>query len=234
MPENSHSGIRIFLNTPRPTPAQVASFRHVPIGNICDAMDHLGAMNHRIKPLDSSSKMCGPALTVRVRPGDNLMVWKGVEIAQPGDVLVIATYGYETTSTLGELVVMAARAKGLAGIVCDGMGRDAVGIRSTGLPVFTAGLVPSAPGRDGPGEVGAPVTCGGAVVQSGDLIVGDEEGVVVIPRIDLDAVTESLALVEKFEAKLLADIQAGKLIPEWVDEIIAAKGYEVVELAEIP
>src|SRR4051794_25446656 len=81
MPESSYSGIRIFLNTPRPTPAQVASFRDVPIGNICDAMDHLGAMNHRIKPLDPSSKMCGPALTVRVRPGDNLMVWKGVEIA---------------------------------------------------------------------------------------------------------------------------------------------------------
>jgi regulator of RNase E activity RraA len=222
-------GFRIYLNTPRPAPEIVAAFRDVPAGNVCDAMDRLGAMDQRIKPLALDWHLSGPALTVRTRPGDNLMVWKALDVAQPGDVLVIATYGYATTSTLGELVVMTAKALGLAGIVCDGMCRDAGGIRATGLPTFVAGSVPSSPGKDGPGEIGGPVACAGAVVRSGDIIVGDEDGVVVVPMADAPAVIERLEAITKKEARMAANIQAGRLIPDWVDQVLKEKGVEIIE-----
>jgi len=220
---------RIYLHTPRPAEDVLVRFRDVPSGNVCDAMDRLGAMDHRIKPLSPDVHLCGPAVTVRTRPGDNLMVWKALDIARPGDVLVIGTYEYPTTSTFGELVVLAAQAKGLAGIVCDGMCRDAGGIRATRLPVFTAGLVPSSPGKDGPGEIGAAIVCGGVVVQSGDIVVGDEDGVVVVPLADAAEVAARLPAIRQKEEKMLASIRSGQLIPDWVDAALASKGCETIE-----
>jgi regulator of RNase E activity RraA len=229
MPQNHTIGFRIYTHTSRPNPEILASFRNIPSGNICDAMDRLGAMNHQIKPLSPNVHLSGPALTVRTRPGDNLMIWKAVDVAEPGDVLVIATYEYSTTSTFGELVVLAAKAKGLAGIVCDGMCRDASGIRATGLPVFVAGTVPSSPGKDGPGEIGGAVACGGAVVHSGDIVIGDEDGVVVVPLVDSPGVVDKLVAIREKEEMMLARIQSGQLIPAWVEEILANKGCEIIE-----
>lgn len=226
-------GFRITLNTPRPQAEIVAGFRDVPAGNVCDAMDRLGAMDYRIKPLAPESHLSGPALTVRTRPGDNLMVWKALDVARPGDVLVIATYGYTTASTFGELVVMTAKAKGLAGIVCDGMCRDVAGIRATGLPTFVAGSVPSSPGKDGPGEIGGPVSCAGAVVCPGDILVGDEDGVVVVPLVDAPAVLQRLKGIQEKEAHMLANLQAGRLIPEWVDQVLQDKGCEIKDFRDL-
>jgi regulator of RNase E activity RraA len=192
-------------------------------------MDRLSAMDYRIKPVGPNSQLCGPALTVRTRPGDNLMVWKALDVAQPGDVLVIATYGFQTTSTFGEFVVLTAKARGLAGIVCDGMCRDVAGIRATGLPTFALGSVPSSPGKDGPGEIGGPVVCGGLPVHAGDLMVGDEDGVVVVPLTDTPAVLERLAAVRAKEAQMLAQIEAGELTPAWVEEALESKGCAIVE-----
>jgi 4-hydroxy-4-methyl-2-oxoglutarate aldolase len=230
MAGTSTIGFRIMLNTPRPSVELIAPFRAAPAGNVCDAMDRLGAMDYRIKPLDPSSRLCGPALTVRARPGDNLMVWKAVDVAQPGDVLVIATYGFTTTSTFGENVVKAARTKGVAGIVCDGLCRDATGIRATGVPTFVRGAVPSSPGKDGPGEIGGPVSCGGVAVQPGDLVVGDEDGVVVVPLADIAAVGERLIAIEAKEAKMAADLAAGMTMPSWVDAVLNDKGCETIDL----
>jgi regulator of RNase E activity RraA len=222
-------GFRIVLNTPRPAADQIAPFRGAPAGNVCDAMDRLGAMDYRIQSLDPTSRLCGPALTVRTRPGDNLMVWKAVDVAQPGDVLVIATYGFATTSTFGENVVKAAKARGLAGIVCDGLCRDASGIRATGLPTFALGRVPSSPSKDGPGEIGGAVSCGGIAVQPGDLVVGDEDGVVVVPLAELAAVGERLSAIAAKEARLAEDLAAGRLVPEWLDAVLREKGCETID-----
>jgi 4-hydroxy-4-methyl-2-oxoglutarate aldolase len=221
---------RIFVGTLRPPAELIAPFRGTPAGNVCDAMDRLGAMDYRIKPLAPSLHLCGPALTVRTRPGDNLLVWKAVDIAQPGDVLVIATYEHSTVSTFGENVVKAAKTKGIAGIVCDGLCRDISGIRATGLPTFAIGSVPSSPGKDGPGEIGGAVSCGGIAVHSGDLIVGDEDGIVVVPYGDLATVGARLAAIAAKEARMEADLAAGMILPSWVDTVLEERGCEVVDL----
>jgi len=226
------SGFRIYTNTPRPSPEEIDAFAGAPTGNVCDAMDRLGAMDGSIKPVDPASRLCGPALTVRTRPGDNLMVWKSLEVAEPGDVLVIATYNFTTTSTLGENVVKVARARGLGGIVTDGMCRDASGIRATGHPTFCAGFIPSSPSKDGPGEIGAPVSCGGITVHSGDLVIGDEDGVVVVPRSDLRTVAQRLQSIEQKEAAMQQAIDAGRFIPAWVDETLAAKGCVTIDFRQ--
>ena len=222
-------GFRIILNTPRPPVELIAPFLEAPTGNVCDAMDRLGAMSYSIKPLDPASRLCGPALTVRARPGDNLMVWKAVDLALPGDVLVIATYGFTTTSTFGENVVKAAKTKGVAGIVCDGLCRDATGIRATGIPTFVVGTVPSSPGKDGPGEIGGPISCGGVAVQPGDLVVGDEDGVVIVPMADLAAVGERLVAIAIKEERTAAELAAGMTLPGWVDATLSEKGCETID-----
>ncbi len=160
------------------------------------------------------------------------MVWKAVDVAQPGDVLVIATYGHTVTSTFGEFVVKAAKAKGVAGIVCDGMCRDLSGIRATGLPTFVLGASPAAPGKDGPGEIGGRVSCGGVVVEAGDIVVGDEDGVVVVPLADGRAVALALAAVRQKEASMQANLDAGQLIPGWVDKRLAELGCELLPKKE--
>jgi regulator of RNase E activity RraA len=221
-------GFRIYTNTPRPDEAQINAFQGVPTGNIADAMDRMGAMDYQIKPVSNSTTLCGPALTVRTRPGDNLMVWKAIEVATPGDVLVIATYEYPTASTFGEFVVMAAKARGVVGIVSDGMCRDISGIRATNLPVFAAGTVPSSPQKDGPGEIGGPVSCGGLVVHPGDMVVGDEDGVVVVPLADIQAVLGNLKVVREKEAHMRAMLEKGFWIPEGINEILSRKECEVM------
>ena len=232
MPGTSLTGFRIHQSTPRPGEALLQAFRNIPTGQVCDAMDRLGALDWRIKPLSPESALCGPALTVRTRPGDNLMVWKAVDVAQPGDVLVIATYGHTVTSTFGEFVVKAARAKGVAGIVCDGMCRDLSGIRAAGLPTFVLGASPAAPGKDGPGEIGGRVSCGGVVVEAGDIVVGDEDGVVVVPLADGRAVALALDAVRQKEASMQANLDAGQLIPGWVDKRLAELGCELLPKKE--
>jgi regulator of RNase E activity RraA len=157
------------------------------------------------------------------------MIWKAIDIAKPGDILVIGTYGFTTTCCMGDMVVMAAKAKGVAGMVSDGLCRDTAGIRATGLPTFVVGSTPSSPGKDGPGEVGGPISCGGVAVNSGDIIVGDEDGVVVVPQADVPAVLERLKQIEEREVRRLADIQAGRLIPASIDETLKARGCEFIE-----
>jgi regulator of RNase E activity RraA len=113
------------------------------------------------------------------------------------------------------------------------MCRDASGIRATGLPVFVAGTVPSSPGKDGPGEIGGAVACGGAVVHSGDIIIGDEDGVVVVPLTDATDVIKKLVTIRQKEEMMLARILSGQLIPEWVDAALASKGCEIIETVPV-
>lgn len=229
MSQTQPAAIRVFLNVARPAPELISPFAQAPTGNICDAMDRFGALDYRVQAITPGLRMCGAALTVRTRPGDNLVIYQALELAQPGDVLALATYDYTTGSTLGDLVVNNAKRRGLAGIVCDGLARDAAGIRRIGLPVFARGTSPASPFKDGPGEINAPVSCGGVSIQPGDVIVGDDDGVVVLPQRDLAAIAERLQAVVKKEEQMLSDIEAGRLTNEAMRKRLEERGVEFIQ-----
>lgn len=222
-------GFRVRVNIERPTKDQMKAFEGWPTGNVCDANGRLGAMEYHIKPLDRSWRFVGAAITVRARPVDNLMLYKALDVAQEGDVLVVTNDESSATSVLGDRVCGIAKAKGLAAIVTDGMVRDGAGIREVGLPVFARGLNPNGPYKDGPGEVNFPIACGGLPVHPGDVIVGDEDGVVVVGRKDIPAVLKMLEKIGEKERQMADNIEAGRLIPAWVDEVLKEKGCQIIE-----
>jgi 4-hydroxy-4-methyl-2-oxoglutarate aldolase len=228
MADQPHLRYRIVLNPARPPAALVEALQGWPTGNICDALGRVGAMDYRIKPLSPEWHFVGPAVTVRARPVDNLIIYKALEIARPGDVLVIAADGVTTSSVIGDLVCAMARARGLAAVVTDGVVRDASGIRQVGLPVFARGVNPNSPWKDGPGDINLPVSCGGVAVHPGDAVAGDEDGVVVVPQADLPAVVATLPAIRAKEAHIAEDIEAGRLTPAAIAEALAARKWQLV------
>ncbi len=194
----------------RPDPALVARFAGAQTSHLVDAMAGRGAMDHRIKPMDPArAAFAGPALTAHAYPADIVGVYGALAEAQPGDVIVVANDGYTGTAVIGDLVAGMMRNKGVAAFVTDGLARDRAGIVEAGLPVFAAGVVPASPAANGPGTVGAPVVCGGIAVNSGDIVVGDADGVVVVPLAQAEAVLEALEAVRAAEARAVAAVAGG-------------------------
>ncbi len=221
-------GFRLRTDFARPDAALVAGFRGAATGNVGDALGRSAALGHAIKPVAPGMACCGVAFTIKARPVDNLIVWKALELARPGDVIVIATGGYLGHSTWGDLTSRVGAARGLAGLVTDGAVRDVDGIVEAGLPVFAAAVTPNSPQKDGPGELNVPVACGGQVVQPGDILVGDGDGVVVVPRADAEAALGELRRIQAYEGERLAAIARGELIPAWVDRLLAERGATFV------
>jgi 4-hydroxy-4-methyl-2-oxoglutarate aldolase len=205
----------------RPDPALVEALRGIQTGFAVDAMDGSGALHHRIKPVDPApAVVVGVAVTCDCGPADNLAVFAALDIAGPGDILVCAAGGYEGTAVIGDLVAGMARNKGAAALVTDGLVRDLVGLRQVGLPVFAAGVTPNSPARQGPGTAGLPIVVGGVRVESGDVLVGDLDGVVVIPRERLAAVVDRLAAIRQKEATLDAAVRGGLTMPDFARRIL--------------
>ena len=222
-------GFVVHTKVDRPAPELVAPFKEFCTCNVGDALGRFAAMDYRVKPMLQGWKMAGPAITLRTRPCDNLLVYKALEMAQPGDVLVISYYETESNSVWGDLTSAIGKAKGMAGMVTDGVVRDLTGLREVNLPIFAIGLTPNSPQKDGPGEINVPVSCGGMIVNPGDIIVGDDDGVVVVPKADAAWVIEQTRAIIAKEAKTVADIKAGKLIPEWLNKTLAERGCTMVE-----
>lgn len=207
----------------RPDPALLERFRGAQTSHLVDAMDGRGAMDWRIKPLDpANASFVGPALTAFAYPADVVGVQGALGEAEPGDVVVVANDGYRGTAVVGDLVIGMMRNKGVAAFVTEGLARDRAGIVATGLPVFAAGVVPTSPAANGPGVVGAPIVCGGIAVRSGDIVVGDADGVVVVPLERAEAVLEALEAVRAAEAKAVAAVMAGATESEKVRRLMAA------------
>jgi RraA family protein len=174
---------------------------------------------------DPAHRILGPAVTVKVFPGDNLMVHKSLDIAQPGDILVIDASGSSLTAVLGDLVSTKARHRGIAGVVIDGLVRDLPAIKALGdFPVFARGVTPIGPLHRGPGEVNYPISAGGIVVNPGDLIAGDLNGVVVIPRDVAPMILQRLEIREAIEVDYQAAVQRGEFSNGWVDDILESAG----------
>lgn len=195
-------------------------------GNVGDCIGRCAAMHSRIRPLESGMKIVGPALTIKTSPTDNLMIHKGLTMAKPGDVLVIDGGGEISWGLLGFIIVSAAIKYGVAGMIVDGAIRDVAEIRNSGFPIFSVGASPNGPFKDGPGEVNFPIQCGGQVVNPGDIIVADDDGVVVVPS---DKAEQAIADVRKVianETVRLAEIEKGVLARPGLEELLAKRGLK--------
>ncbi len=205
----------------RPDPALVERFRGAQTSHLVDAMDGRGAMDWQIKPCDpANAAFVGPALTAFAYPADVVAVLGALGEAEAGDVIVVANDGYRGTAVIGDLVAGMMKNKGVVAFVSDGLGRDRAGIVAAGMPLFVAGIVPTSPANNGPGVVGAPVVCGGVAVRSGDIIVGDADGVVVVPVERAEQVLANLDRVRAAEAKAVAAVEAGATASDKVRALI--------------
>ena len=203
----------------RPDRALIEAFRGAMTSHLTDAMDGRGALDWRIKPLDpGNAGFAGPALTAHSYPADIFgMVGSAME-AEPGDVIMCANEFYTGTAVIGDLTAGMMRNKGVAAFVTDGLARDRAGIVASGLPLFAAGISPNSPGSTGAGQVGAPVVLGGVQVCSGDIVVGDADGVVVVPLARAEAVLARLRAVQTAERAAEEMVKSGATsFPSWHD-----------------
>lgn len=194
----------------RPDAAQLRRLKGVQTGHAVDAMFGRGGMACEIKPVDPArAQFVGVAITAETGPSDNLAILAAIAVAKPGDCLIAASDGFSGAAVVGDNVCWLARNAGLTAIVVDGMARDSDGILGVGLPTFARGITPNSCVRAGPGRVGFAVVAGGVTVASGDVIVGDRDGVVVIPQADLDAVLDRLDAIRVAEVAVQKRIAAG-------------------------
>ena len=221
--------LRINRSFGRAPDSLVSRFRSISTGNICDAQGRGGALDFRIKPISKNASFTGVALTVETVPKDNLAPWAALDAARPGDVVVISTGEYFAGSVIGDVYVGMARNRGVVAIVTDGVVRDVEGINAVGIPVFACGVSPNSPWKNGPGKVGFPIVIGGMTVDPGDIVVGDPDGVVIVSRLKADEVAEELKAVLAKEAKMEADVKAGKSVPGWLTEAYKAKGVRYTD-----
>lgn len=185
---------------------------------LSDATDGSGVMDFRIKPIIPKFKLIGTAMTVSLKADDNLFLHKAIYLAANGYVLVADGKGYSRGAAWGEMMSQAAMAIGVEGVVLDGVIRDIVEIRALRFPVFAKGAVPSGMSRIAPGAINCAISCGGAAVIPGDLVFGDDDGVVIVPRAKIDEVLAKAERKLVLEEQRIQEIENGKLEPDWVRE----------------
>ncbi|NVO16182.1 MAG: RraA family protein [Rhodoplanes sp.] len=224
----SNPGFRIYTRIDRPDRALVESFRGLPVANIGDTINRSFILDGRIRKI-SKGNLLGPAFTVKTRAGDNLMFHKALQMAQPGDIVVVDAHGDCTNSITGELMMQDAARRGLGGIIIDGAIRDVASLREMALPVYAAGVTPAGPYKDGPGEINVPVSVGSVVVRPGDILVGDEDGIVVVRPKDAAEILEKARKKHAAEEATVKAIAAGTRDMSWIDKELKARGCEFID-----
>ena len=199
-------------------------FLRLPVANVSDSMWRLTAGGSRLRPMHKSGQMAGPALTVKSRPGDNLMLHKAIDMAEPGDIIVCDAGGDLTNSLMGELMLAHAMKRGVGGFVLDGAVRDVEAFLDVNLPVFAAGVSHRGPYKDGPGEINVSVAIDGMVIEPGDLVIGDWDGVLSIPLDDVESILKKTNEKQAAEAVDMAKIEAGEWDRSWVDKTLKDRG----------
>lgn len=221
-------GFRINPRVPGVGPDLVEAFRGVPVAVASDCMGrNVGAVGLKTYHGDLNLTMCGSAFTVRLRPGDNLMLHKALELAQPGDVLVIDGGGVTTQSLIGGLMRLTAITAGIAGFVIDGAIRDIADWAQGVMPVYAKGHNHRGPGKDGPGEINVPVACAGMAVHPGDLVLGDADGVLTIPAAEAAALLPAVRAQMQREAAAEETNRKRRPDPERINAILRSKGCPV-------
>ncbi len=224
-------GNRVFLKREVAAPELVERFGKLPAANVADCMGRLSALPAEISLKSLPVKrMCGVALTVKARAGDNLMLHQALNMAQEGDIIVFSNAGDRDRAIMGEIMYRyLADYKKVAGIVIDGPIRDIDELSKVQCPIYATGTTPGGPFKEGPGEVNVPISIGGVVINPGDIVLGDADGVIVIPRQDAGS------LIEKAEANAQNDhakvqkASAGSLNREWVKKTLEDKGVEFID-----
>ena len=204
----------------------VETFRGMPSAIVSDCLGrNVGGLG--LKPYHGTRHLCGRALTVRVRPGDNLMILKAIQMAKAGDVLVIDGSGDLTRAVVGGIMRAMAIKAGIAGIVVNGAIRDRDDWLEGNLPVFALGFVHRGPSTDGGGEINVPISCAGLVVNAGDLVIGDADGVVAVAAAELPALHARCCDLLDREASIMRSIEAGTLDPARFDDLLRSKGCPI-------
>lgn len=217
-------GLRVFARPPQPDQALLSRLAGRDIAHLGDSMHGFGVVDPAIRPVFSPVKRAiGPAFTMKVHPGDNLMTRKGMTLARSGDVLVIDARSATTAAVFGGVSTEEMTRVGVVALIVDGAVRDPAHITRLGTPVYARAVHPAQPTFSGAGEINVPVCCGGVVVEPGDIVVADEEGIVVIPRRDLKAVLKAVARVEVTEASWMASLAASEPV---ADAVLADKLVE--------
>jgi RraA family protein len=220
------TGLRVLARQQCIADSHVRAFSEIPVANISDCMARMSAAGPRLRPMHTSGRMAGAAITVRTRPGDNLMIHKALAMAQPGDVIVVDGGGDLSNALIGELMTTTAIRQGVAGFVINGAIRDLDVIGAGTFPVYAAGVTHRGPYKDGPGEVNVPVAIDGMVVHPGDLMLGDADGVLCVPRDSAEAILVAARAKVAAEARTLQDIAAGRLDVSWIDDTLRRLGCD--------
>jgi RraA family protein len=219
-------GLQILERKRQVSERHVQAMRGLPVANISDCMSRMTAAGPRLRPMHKGGPLAGPALTVKCRPGDNLMIHKALTMAQPGDVIVVDAGGDLTNALFGELMAATAIARGVAGVVLNGAVRDCVEIAAGDFPLYAAGVTHRGPYKDGPGEINTPIAIDGMVIHPGDLIVGDADGLLCVPFDEVEQVLAATRQKMEAEKKTMRDIAAGTLDTSWIDATLTRLGCD--------
>lgn len=216
-------GFRIFTKYDKPDKELVEKFKNIPVANISDTMGRIYCIDHAIRPFNKVN-LLGVALTVKVPLGDNLMFHKAIEMAMPGDIIVVDGEGCMDHSLCGEILYRTAMKKGIAGFLIDGVIRDVESLETLDFSVYAKGVQPKGPYKNGPGEINVPIAIGGQVIMPGDIIIGDQDGVIAIRPHEAESILKLALAHNEMEVVKFKKIKEGKLNKSWVDETLKAKG----------
>ncbi len=219
-------GFRIRKNIERPVKELIDKYKDIRTPHISDLTNRLFTLDSGIKNLINDKQILGTACTVNVFPGDNLMVHKSLDIAKPGDIIVVNAGATTINAIIGELVCHKAKHRGIVAFVIDGLVRDVPGIKEVDFPVFARGVSPIGPSHRGPGEINYPISCGGIVINPGDIICGDENGVTVVKKEIAEQLHTKLENKENSLREYIANVEKGIFSNAWIDEVLDAANCE--------
>jgi len=217
-------GFQAFNRDRTASSEMIEAFSKLPVANVSDSMQRLFAAGPTLRPMHAAGSMCGSAITVRTRPGDNLMLHKAIDMAVPGDVIVVDGGGDLTNALMGELMLAYAIKRGVVGFVINGAIRDLDAFVSTNLPTFAAGVTHRGPFKDGPGEVNVPISLDGMIVNPGDIVIGDADGVLAVPLDEAQEILDRTLAKQDVETRQMKAIAEGTNDRTWVDAALKAKG----------
>ncbi|MGD6856620.1 RraA family protein [Bacillus infantis] len=226
-------GFRVLPIKNRVSKEIIEQYRSVVTPHISDNLNRMHAIGAKLRPYHKKGKLIGTAVTVKTRPGDNLMVHKAIDLAEPGDVIVVDAGGDTTNAIVGEIMLRIAKRNGITGFIIDGAIRDTKAFAEGDFPVYAVGVTHRGPYKDGPGEINVPISIDGMCVNPGDLIIGDEDGIAVIPQENAEELLYKVKAQETKETEIFESIENGTIDRSWIDETLQKRGCELESISKI-